>query len=316
MAGAAAYAISACGGTDNNFAPIETRPDADNGPVDVLQTQPLRLATFNTNDLFNDKADSDLGAAETIVTADVYKAHLSGVAKILAKLNADVVVLQEVENESVLTDLAAQPELADRKYDFHAAGASDKRGLRIAALSSIPFQKVLSHATEMYRADGSLITGNNGETGLKFPHDCLELHVSLGRTIVLLGSHLSAPSEDTDENRLAASLRTRGIAAEYIGVSGVVVVGDFEDVPGSVPINSIVGDAPKLASAVTTLPSASQFTYVDGNTKKLLDDQYADPAMAGFRDPASITVLQDSDLDASLASVSDHSPVAVTYNIQ
>jgi endonuclease/exonuclease/phosphatase family metal-dependent hydrolase len=316
MAGAAAYTISACGGTDNNFAPIETRPDADNGPVDVLQTQPLRLATFNTHALFNDKADSELGAAETIDTADVYKAHLSGVAKILAKLDADVVVLQEVENESVLTDLAAQPELTARKYDFHALGASDKRGLRIAALSSIPFQKVVSHAGEMFRLDGSLITGNNGETGPKFAHDCLELHVSLGRTIVLLGSHLSAASEDTDENRLAASLRTRGIASEYIGVSGVVVLGDFEDVPGAAPINAIVGDAPKLASAVLTLPSAAQYTYVQGDTKKLLDDQYADPAMVAVRDAASVTVLQDADLDAPSASISDHSPVAVTYNIQ
>lgn len=316
MAGAAAYAISACGGTDNNFAPIETRPDADNGPVDVLQTQPLRLATFNTNALFNDKADSDLGAGETVVTADVYKAHLSGVAKILAKLEADVIVLQEIENESVLSDLAAQPELADRKYDFHALGARDAQGLRIAALSNIPFQKVLSHASEQFRTDGSLITGNNGETGLKFARDCLELHVSLGRSIVLIGSHLSSPTEDTDENRLAASLRTRGIASEYIGISGVVVLGDFNDVPGAAPINAIVGDSPKLSSAVVTLPAAAQYTYVENNTKKLLDDQYADPEMLGFRDAASVTVLQDADLDASLASVSNHSPVAVTYNIQ
>ncbi|MFO0658589.1 MAG: hypothetical protein U0165_01965 [Polyangiaceae bacterium] len=315
LAGAAAYAVSACG-TDNNFAPIETRPDADNGPVDVLQTQPLRVANFNTHNLFNDKLDSPDISGEQVDTTEVYQAHLTGVAKILAKLDADVVVLEEVENEAVLNDLVARPEIAEKKYDYHAISAGDPRGIHIAAISTIPFQKVLSHGDEKFLADGTLVTPPTNETYYTFSRDCLELHISLGRSIVLLGSHLKAKSSDDPEKRLAEARRTRFIANEHVGVSGVVILGDFNDGPGSDPINALIGDNPAFTSAGALIPEADRWSYEYNGTRTLFDDQIVDPIMTAFRDPASVSLLHDSDLDPSLADVSDHAPIAVTYNIQ
>lgn len=316
LAGASLYGVTACGGSDNDATPIDARPDTDGGTLDVVESQPVRIANFNVHNLFNDKVDSPDISGEQVDTTAVYQAHLSGVAKIIAKLDADIVVLQEVENEAVLADLTAHPEIAAKKYDFHAIGGGDPRGIHIAAISTLPFDSVITHQDEKFMPDGTL-AGPDVQSGFFYwSRDCLELHVKLKKEIVLLGSHFKAKSNDDPVKRLAEARRTRLIANGLLGDRGVVILGDFNDGVGSDAMNALIGENPAFTSGVVShVPEVDQWSYEYMNTRSLVDDQIVDPVLTGFRDASSVVLLHDSDLDASLADVSDHAPVAVTYVI-
>ena len=58
LAGASLYGVTACSGSDNDATPIDARPDTDAGTLDVVESQPVRIANFNVHNLFNDKVVS------------------------------------------------------------------------------------------------------------------------------------------------------------------------------------------------------------------------------------------------------------------
>ena len=310
--------VSCSSPEEADLQPKEDLPEADNGPVDVLQTQPLRVATFNAHNFFNDKLDSNLDnpADELVLSADEYEAKLKGVADVLAQLQADIVYLQEVENDAVLTDLIARPELKDLAYQAHAVSDGDPRGIRIGVISTIPFNKVVSHGDDVFNTDGKVVVPH-GETVYSYSRDCLEVHVSVGRPVVLLGIHFKAKTDDDPAKRLAEARRTRGIADGYVGVSPVVILGDFNDTSGSEPVKAIIGSGDNaFTSAMAELPATERWT-VSFTDQEIFDDQFSDPAMSALRDSSSVTVIHKDGLGTSAVSaVSDHAPVAVTYNIK
>src|SRR5690606_40985880 len=80
-------------------------------------------------------------------SSDVCSSDLS-IARALRELQADVVVLQEVENEQVTAELAA----ASGTYPHHVTSrGNDPRGIDIAVLSRWPIVAVRSHRSEERR---------------------------------------------------------------------------------------------------------------------------------------------------------------------
>ena len=61
---------------------------------------------------------------------------------------------------------------------------------------------------------------------------------------------------------------------------------------------------------MSLLPASDAWTVSFGGKKEIFDDQWAHPTMAKFRDAASVQVIHGR------SDVSDHAPVAVTYQIQ
>lgn len=313
-----ALASFGCGGTDNDFSKKPTVEDPDNGPVDTNQTKSIRIANYNAKNFFNDVVDGETqelqeAEATDMPTTAAYQKKLGDVADVLSGLDADVVVLQEVENEAVLNDLVKQPALVGAGKTYKAISivqGNDPRGIDVGVISRFPLTEVVSHKADKIGFE------NQG-----FSRDCVEVHLDFNsRELILLGIHfrsqIDSDSANADAKRLAEAVYTRKIADTLALTSpraGILILGDFNDYPGQAPMKAIAGSDPKTAftSAVLQLPEPEQYTVTfAASGKRIYDDQWANPIMTGFRDAASVTLVRDR------TDVSDHSPVAVTYVVK
>ena len=307
LAGLLAAPAFGCPGTEEHLD--EPRVDADVPPPDAPEPVPLRVADFNAHDFFDDHAD----AVEQVLTAAEYQAKLAAVGAVLLSLAADVVVLQEIESQRVLDDLAAGP-LASLGYGARVlAPTNDPRGIHVAALSRVAFDKVVSHANDYFTLAGTTTPQH------KYARDCLELHLSYGgRQVVLLGVHFrSKVVPDDPDKRLAEAQHTRAVADALTTASpslAVLVLGDFNDTPGSPPVLAVVGAAPSLFadSAEKVAPLADAWTYTYSGQHQLIDHQMASPGLALLLDPAAVAIPHGADV----GKASDHAPVLATYRIR
>lgn len=161
-------------------------------------------------------------------TADVVKA-----------LKADVVCAVEVESRPTLQDFNSTGFLGTQKFDFAMLiDGNDDRGIDVGLLSRFPLGDIRSH---IYDRDS---------TGVVFSRDCLEvdLELSNGRTLHVLFNHLKSKGYGSqagnDAKRRRQTVRIAQILAGYNLTSDLVIVaGDMNDVPGSGPMQPLLGVA-------------------------------------------------------------------------
>jgi endonuclease/exonuclease/phosphatase family metal-dependent hydrolase len=260
---------------------------------------PLRVVTWNVHDLFDAQKDGD----EAVVSPVAYESHLTAVATVLDELEADVVVLQEVESSRVLEDLAARaPGLAYTNRIL--VPGNDPRGINIGMLSRRAIDSFASHRLETF-----------GAYGYHYARDCLELHLGAAtRHVVLLGVHFKskAPPDDP-QKRLAEAEHTRAIADRLTledPLAGILVLGDFNDTPGSAPWRAVAGDDPdRYLDVAETLDAP--FTYEHEGRRELLDHAMANGPLAALLDPGSVVILDTP----AVRAASDHAPLAVSFEL-
>lgn len=119
------------------------RPPTSGGAADGAQL--LRVASFNVENFF-DTVDDPAPLNDTVLTDKQYRHKLDKVS--LAVRDAlkapDIVTFQEIENESVLRDIAAHPALKGLGYEVAIMPSNDVRNINVAV---------------MYRADKLSVTG-------------------------------------------------------------------------------------------------------------------------------------------------------------
>jgi endonuclease/exonuclease/phosphatase family metal-dependent hydrolase len=305
----APFLFFGCPGTNTDLSVPDQ--DADNDPPDAAveaeagPVKPLKVLTLNTLNFFNDKDDSNDPLAEEIVSAAEYQQHLAAVSGILTQLDPDVAILQEVENQAVVDDVAAQ--VGGYAHTAITEG-NDPRGIDIAVLSKHPFQVAPSHKGEFFQAS------SDPSQTFTFSRDVLEVHMIFNqRHVALLGIHYKANDSDpeSDVKRLAEAERTREIVTgiHYDDPStAIVVLGDFNCAPGSDPMNALLGTPPiKLASATASMPESERWSVNFGGVHQLYDDQIANENAAAMVEPGSVQIPH------GLNDGSDHDPVIVTY---
>ena len=205
----------------------------------------VRIATWNVHDLFDAEDRVVPPGDEDLVPGPVeVEAKLARVAAVLERLDADLVLLQEVENVAILARLAALAGYpAARLVD-----GNDPRGIDVAALSRLPLRAYLSHAQEI-GPDGRRL----------WPRDCVEvLATAGGRPLVLVATHLSSAVSDDGTRRRWQAARLREIAdGARAGDAAALVVagGDLNDVPESAALEPILGDGAWLDPAPTAEPT-------------------------------------------------------------
>ncbi len=277
---AALIALTACGSA---LGPV---PSAGRGAVHV------RLATWNVHDLF-DSADQIVPpGAEDLVPAEAeVEAKLARVASVLERLDADLVLLEEVENRPLLDRLAA---LAGYPAARLVEG-NDPRGIDVAVLSRLPLGAYESHAAEL-GPDGRLL----------WPRDCVVAHaVAGGRDLVVVGSHFSSALSDDGTRRAWQAARMREIAdAAAAGGAIVLAGGDLNDAPASAAL------APLLADGEWVDPAPAEPTWVGASRAERLDYLLVRADAAPAVDAAWI------DSDPDVAAASDHRPVVLAIAIE
>jgi endonuclease/exonuclease/phosphatase family metal-dependent hydrolase len=280
----------------------------DGGQVIPNDPKALRVLNWNVHNLENDKDDSG-APGETIVTTAEYTAHRQAVGIVLKDMDADIVVLTEVENKAVLDDLN-NTELSGRYIASSLIEGNDYRGVDIGVLSKYPIDSVVTHKQEPFT-----LVGTQGPN-YYFSRDCPEIHIQFnGRKMVFLGTHLKAKSNDDPIKRLAEAQRTRAIADELAKADptrAIAILGDFNDTPGSPPYLAVVGEAPTQFTDVSlSIPLADRWTYEYQGQKELIDYQIVNPVLAPMVDVKSVIIRHAQNVTVA----SDHAPVIATYMV-
>ncbi|MGB8930479.1 MAG: endonuclease/exonuclease/phosphatase family protein, partial [Anaeromyxobacteraceae bacterium] len=191
----------------------------------------LRVATWNVHDLF-DAVDRVYppGELDELPTASEAEAKLASVAAVAARVDADVLLLQEVENLALAEALASRAGYPEA----HLIEAFDPRGIDVAVLTRLPLERYVSHLGEV---------GPDGRP--LWSRDCVEAHVA-GGALVLVGTHLvSRLTDPGGERRQAQATRVRAIGDELLrSAPGALVLagGDLNDEPASEPLAPLLAD--------------------------------------------------------------------------
>jgi len=200
---------------------------------------------------------------------------ISNTARIIADVDADVLVLCEVENRPSLqqfTDQFLGPLLKKQNYGWNMViDGNDQRGIDVAILSRYPLSHMLSHITDM---DG---------TSKVFSRDCPEYVVELPGDVPLLvlPNHFASKGSDfTGKRRKQQSKRVRQIYDERrLHFDHILVAGDLNDHPkgGSLDrlLDSDLTDAMAM-DAYDGLPG----TYAHANPSQKFDYLLMSPALA------------------------------------
>lgn len=267
---------------------------------------PLKVLNWNTHNFFNLTLDD---TATDQLTASEYTSKRKDVGAVIASIKPDIAVLQELEDETVLKDLNNTIAVTAGAPYPYTAMMPTKDIREIGVLSNVPIDKVVTHQAESFELWGVV-----GGASYKYTRDCLEVHVTHGgREVVLLGVHLRSKfAPDDPDKRLAEAQHTCDIAKGIAKASpnaAIVILGDFNDVPGSPPVQALVTCAPGLSDAPMLLPKDQQWSYTYQGTKELIDHQMSNPLLSKLLDPATVTITHSATVDAT----SDHSPVTGVY---
>jgi endonuclease/exonuclease/phosphatase family metal-dependent hydrolase len=255
----------------------------------------VRLATWNVHDLF-DEVDRLVppGDHDLVPPPAEVEARLDALAAVLLRVDADVVLLQEVEGAAILGRLAARAGYPEARL----VEGRDPRGIDVAALSRLPVDAYVSHL------------GDVDARGLPlWPRDCVELHVrTAGRPVVAVASHFSSALSDDGARRLLQAERLRELADGLRRArpgARVVAGGDLNDTPASAPLAPLLGDG-----AWVDLAPPAAVTWSSGGAAARLDY-----LLVPRDEEAAVPGVEVVD-GADVRRASDHRPVVVDLRVR
>ncbi len=205
----------------------------------------LAIGSYNCENLFDteddpNKKDEDFTPAGPYrYTEEVYKQKLHNIASVIQKMGTDitpdgpaVLGLVEIENDRVLKDLVAQPEIKERNYQYAWFYTSDERGISTALLYNPKYFTLLS--AEPVRVPMEMI-GQHRPT-----RDVLSVAGILsGDTVHIMVNHW--PSKSGGEAASAPGRKLAAGVAKHIADSltninpnaKIIILGDLNDNPTS-----------------------------------------------------------------------------------
>lgn len=303
----AACGDSGSGGGGAGAGPSSTGGSGGSGGA-PLTGEPIKILNWNLHNFFDTTEDPE-NSEDDSISPNEYNAKLAAVVGILAELDPDVIVFSEVENQDVLDDINAG--LENVYVDSSILEGNDPRSIDIAALSKIPFTKVVSHLDESFVVEGTVAPE------FEFTRDLLEYHFQVGeQKVVLLGVHYKAKGPpDNPDKRLAEAQRTRAVADELTAADptlGVLVLGDYNDLPESPPLDAVTGADPVYVDVASFITEGDRWSFDFQGSLELIDHQMGNPVMMSKLDETSAHIEHEGDVDVA----SDHAPLMATYYLE
>lgn len=274
----------------------------------------LTIATYNLENLF-DVWDDPYTKDET--TRVKPREELETIAKLLKTLNADVIAVQEVENEGVLKAFVREF-LGDMGYDYIVTSQSnDMRGIDVGVISRVPIASVTSYKYRKLSLPGEANTWH-------FARDLLRvrLQATKDKTLDVFVVHLKS-KRTTNKNdpkstkwRTAEATMAKSIIDDALKKdpkAWLTITGDFNDTPETKPIDAFLkgGTAGALTDLHTHIPAEKRITYLNEPYRSTIDYVLASPELAKRSMKEKATVFAGE----SLLKGSDHAPVVATFNL-
>lgn len=290
------------------------------------QPKSVSIGSYNVRnflDVFDDPYSSD----ESVQVKE--RRDIRTLAMALQRLDADVVVFQELENEHVLQAMIDEF-LPTAGYRHVAAQRTNSgRGINLGVISRYPIAELRSYRFQ------TLTHPDAPGREWKFARDVMRVTVDVGgdRPVEVFNVHLkSNRSGPGDENsklyRTAEAMRVKQIIAEEVAADPgmlAVVTGDFNsnyetrpDQPRPWPAMQHLlltepGETPLLTDVHAHLSDQQRVTIPGSGEYPPATFDYilATPAMAERVVKNSATVISDDDLTRG----SDHRPIAATFRL-
>lgn len=292
------------------------------------QTSGLRLATFNAEFLFD--GFNGEGQANFAWKGDpvLSRAHRDSVARVIRVLDADILMLQEVENQETLEMLIAES-LSDMGYAAYLVDGRDSfTGQDVGLLSRVPID-------EIGRTDERASVGTTRQDYGVSKNMWARLDLG-GIPTTLIGVHFLARPDDIERKprrEAQAEVIRRLVEQEMAAGRAVAVLGDFNDfddvVPdraGSFPITEVLatirraGSGPEddLRNVAADVPQAERYTaYYDRNRNNEIDSGELSSLDHLLLSPRLYRAIRAVDFVQlhDPRTVSDHFPVVATLGL-
>ncbi len=273
---------------------------------DIESPEKVVIATYNTHMFFDTVCDSGSCASsdfEEQPSVSEYNDKVADVAEALTMINADIVLLQEVEKKICLEDLF--DEMNGVYDDLYIGETGYDASIDTAVITKGEITYTNKHTGSIPHPDGGTTT---------FTRAFLEAHINLGgRKIIVFSAHFKAKSNDDPERRQAeadAALEIINDVADSNSDALIVMGGDLNDTPGSGPVSTLENSS-ELVRVASELSSTDQATYYyDGPIA--IDHIFFSVEGSGSYVSKSAEVIKDAPSWYSLIS-SDHAALKAEF---
>jgi endonuclease/exonuclease/phosphatase family metal-dependent hydrolase len=239
-------------------------------PPPVWRVDGTRIASFNVEFMFDGEGDE--GQADFPWKGDpaLAREHRDEIGRAVRALDADVVLMPEVENLGVLQMLVDES-LADMGYTAHLVPGQDSfTGQNLGLLSRFPVDT-------LGRTDERTAVGVTDRQYGVSKNVWARMTID-GTPVTVIGVHFLAQPDNPErrpQREAQAEVIRRLVEREIAAGREVVVLGDFNDNDdrvldrrGSVPISNVLatikrageGDADDLVNVIGDVPQAMRFT--------------------------------------------------------
>ena len=268
----------------------------------------IKICTLNVLNLFDSNDDPYHKDEDTNAKL---REDLDLLAESIKKIDADVLVLQEVENRGYLGDFN-RALLSDLGYRHVVlTEGNDRRGIDVALLSRLPVGPVTSYRHLTF-------PDANGKE-MQFRRDLLQVRIEpeAGESFELLAVHLKSKygGKKGDAVRLGEARMIRKLLdglLEHNPQTRLILCGDFNDQSDSPALTTILGTgASRLTAFYEDVPAASRITYNKEPYRSMIDFILASPAMATRYVKGSYKIFPGSESTTG----SDHNAVAAGFRI-
>ena len=323
-------AVSQMKVTSSGIAPPKAAPS---------KPDELRIGTYNLLNFFDTVDDPDKNDTDVTLPPAIYAHHLALRALSIGEyLGApDVLAVEEVEHQSVLDELVAQPVLAYAHYKAKLIEGYDLRGIDVGFLYNQSRLELLSAepkqaCTALNVAEPNIpCTQPNGQPGfMLYSRPPLAAHFKIlatGGQFTVVANHFKSKSGG---DAVTAPVRTamaennltllKELQAERPG-EPVIILGDLNDFVESPPIRTLVATG-KLRDLHERVPPAEDYTFIFNGISQVLDHILVEPTFwdkVSSVGPVHInTDFADSapdDVSPGTWRASDHDPMVMRVPI-
>jgi endonuclease/exonuclease/phosphatase family metal-dependent hydrolase len=265
------------------------------------------VATWNVRNFFDDVCDSGRCGPddyEPALSAPQFAFKTRMVSEGVDALQADVVLLQEVENERAMNALLAAQ---NGRWPVAVLGETGfAASVDVLVLSRGELLEVRTHR------DRPLPQPSGRDT--RFAREFLEVHVEIeGQRVIVFNAHFRSKNADDPERRWAEA----SLAAEILRERRqefrdalIVLGGDLNDEPGSPTLQNIERSG-HYEGIWRELP-ATDGSYFFGGAPRMIDHLYHCVDCGGRYLEGSATLLGER---GQAFQTSDHRPVRAVYRL-